>query len=261
MYKRPSSKNAFQYKEPKSKMRKLNVSLTGAGTQNNESNSTNALQIQKPTTSTVHPIDDKPTPSTSTANFNREPDVVLQSQRNNVPPPPVPSPPKDENLWADADDEFILIASQIVDNMDMDAINQQIIVQSMNMMSQNNVIELPKMPSDEEQQVEPDVVKNFMQFTEEDDRIFSEMNNFDIIGNPNLYGGTLPQAERPVSPSVFKIPEIRMDRRTQINIHTSTQNDMSSSFRPHGHPQSTQFSQNIEIPRPMEPTGKNFSLS
>ncbi|XP_037047670.1 uncharacterized protein LOC119082296 [Bradysia coprophila] len=244
MYKRPPSKNAFQYKEPKSKMRKLNVSLTGASNQSTQSNPSNVLQLQKPTTSTS--INDKPNPTSSSGNSIRKPDVTHQTQRNNVPPPPVP-PAKDENLWADADDEFILIASQMVDNMDMDAINQQIIVQSMNM-SQNNMVEI-KMPNEEQ-----DVVKNLLQFTEEDDRIFSEINNFDVIGNPNLRAGTLPQAnERPVSPSVFKVPsEVPRDKRAPIQ--TSTQIDMNFTFRPQDQPQSTQFSQNIEIPRPMEPT-------
>lgn len=234
-------------------MRKLNVSLTGASNQTTDSEPTPALQLQKPSTSTAQPINERPSnPTTSSASSNPKPSVAHQSQRNNNAPPP--APPSNENLWGgDADDEFILIASQMVDNMDMDAINQQIIVQSMNM-SQSNMIEM-KMPNEEQ-----DIVKHLLQFTEEDDRIFSEINNFDAIGNPNLRSGALPQAndERPVSPPVFKIPaEIPREKRGPI---TSTQIDMNLSFRPHGHPQSTQFSQNIEIPRPMEPIGNISSL-
>lgn len=250
MYKRPSSKNAFQYKEPKAKMRKLNVSLSSAGASNQSDNPgpTSTIQLSKPSTSKVV-NNDKQNAASSSAQSNNKPDVALQPQTINIPPP------KDENLWADADDECILIASQMVDNMDMDAVNQQIIVQSMNL-SQGNVVE-PKVLSEAQ-----NILKDFLQSSEEDNRIFSELNNFDNIGNQDITQITTSTqkpshqaTQRPKSPSVFKVPtQIRHDKRT---IPSSTQRDMNISFRPEGRPQSTQFSQNIEIPKPFEPAG-NF---
>lgn len=248
MYKRPQNKNAFQYKEPKAKMRKLDVSFGGAGSSSQVDNPS-AVQLSKPSTSKV--TNDKPIATTASAHTTGKQNVVPQT--NNLPPA------KDDNLWGDADDECILIASQMVDNMDMDAINQQIIVQSMNL-SQNNGVET-KIQNEAQ-----NIWKDFFHSTEEDDRIFSEMNNFDNIGNQDmneLLSSTVIQktphqqaSQRPTSPSVFKVPmQIRNDKR--VTVQTSTQIDMNITFRPEGMPQSTQLSQKIEIPRPMEPVG-NF---
>lgn len=254
MYKRPPSKNAFQYKEPKAKMRKLNVSLSSAGTSNQSDSAepTSSIQLSKPSTSKVVNYDKQNAASSSASSSalaNNKPVVAPQQQTVNIPPP------KDENLWADADDECILIASQMVDNMDMDAINQQIIVQSMNL-SQSNVVE-PKVISEAH-----NILKDFLQSSEEDNRIFSELNNFDNIGNQDMteiIGSTqrasYPATQRPKSPSVFKVPtQIHHDKRT---MQSNTQRDMNLSFRPQGRPQSTQFIQNIEIPKPFEQAG-NF---
>lgn len=234
MYKRPN-KNGFQYKESKSKMRKLDVSVSGAGSSNGP---TTTSSLIRPSTSKAC-LANVNLHSASSSNTNKS--VVHQPQKANVPQ----SPPKNENeyLWADADDEFILAASQMVDNMDMDAINQQIIVQSENM-SQNNVI-APKL--------QDDILKEIFHATEDDDRLFSEINNFDNIGNDMNLTSKTPHpnnqfGERPASPSVFKVPtEVRQEKR----IFTSTQIEMNFSFRPETHPQSTQFSQ----PKSIEPNG------
>lgn len=245
MYKRPPSKNAFQYKEPKPKMRKLNVSLSSAGASNQSDNAepTNTMQLSKPSTS-KNVNNDEQNAASSSAHSNNQRDVAHQIQTANVPAP------NDENLWADADDECILIASQMVDNMDMDAINQQIIVQSMNL-SQNNVVETK--PINEAQ----NILNDFFQSSEEDNRIFSEINNFDNIGNQDMTERITstqcnPATQRPKSPLVFKVPtQFRHDKRTiPAPIQSSTQRDMNISFRPEGLPQSTQFSQQIEIPKP-----------
>ncbi len=245
-------------------MPRLDVSLSGSGSgatnQNNVPKPTaNTLQLQRPSTSRAATINDRPNPSTASSaqsSSNNKPDVVVHQQLQTYINPP---PAKDENLWGDADDEFILIASQMVDNMDMDAINQQIIVQSMNL-SQNNAIET-KMPDPAQ-----DLLKNFLHTTEDDDRLFSEIDNFDNYGNPEINDVLMKtqqqnENERPPSPSVFKIPTaIRHEKRvTSTQIQYSTQNDMNFSFRPESHPQSTQYSQRIEIPRSIEPTG-NFDL-
>lgn len=232
--------------EPKSKMRKLNVSFNGAGDTHTQSNdpkpSTSALV--KPSTSKASVTNDKPNPTSSIASTNRKPDIPQPSHVTND------QPPKDD-LWGDADDEFILIASQMVDNMDLDAINQQIIMQATNM-SQGNVVE-EKIPNEAQ-----NVLQNFFNATEEDDRLFSEMHNFDDIGNTEMndvqktpYPNNDPDV-RPTSPSVFKVPTGRYVKPVQ----SSTQIDMNLSFQPESHPQSTQFRQQIEIPKPVQPTGK-----
>lgn len=251
MYKRPPSKNAFQYKEPKAKMRKLNV-LSGAGASNQpESPKPNsALQMSRPSTSKVA-TNDKPSATSSSAHAIRKPDVAPQPSTTNVPPL------KDDNLWGDSDDECILIASQMIDNMDMDAINQQIIVQSMNMSQGMN-------GETKEKTEAQNMFKDFLQSTEEDDRIFSEINNFDNIGNHDtndFFSSTvIPKApehhqasQRPTSPTIFKIPShIPHEKRANptVTFQSSTQIEMNISFRPELHPQSTQFTQNIEVPRP-----------
>lgn len=257
MYKRPPSKNAFQYKEPKAKMRKLDVSLLGASNQADTTKASGTLQLSRPSTSKAV-TNDKQNECTSS---NNKPILAPQPQPSNAPPS------NDENLWGDADDECILIASQMVDNMDMDAINQQIIVQSMNL-SQNNAAKtkLNKAPDN--------FLKDLLQSTEEEDRIFSELNNFDNIGNINQHmneylnnhqnspdGRKTNQisSQRPSSPSVFKVPaQIRPDKRTypSLAIPSSSQNDPNISFRPENQPQSTQFSQ--RIPKPLKQTGNSM---
>lgn len=248
MYKRAPNKNAFHYKEPKAKMPRLDVSLTSAGT-SNKANHPSALHISRPSTPKAVRNDNPIGASSSTSNNkpNVAPQPLLTQKTINVPPPPPPL--KDENLWDDADDECILIASQMVDNMDMDAINQQIIVQSMNM-SQSNAAETKV------KNVAQNILMDLLRSSEEEDRIFSEIENFDDIGNPEM--NKTQASQRPTSPSVFKVPmQIRHEKRTVVQ--SSTQFDMNISFRPQGLPQSTQFSQNIEIPRPMEPAG-NFEI-
>lgn len=331
MYKRPSSKNAFQYKEPKTKMRKLDVSVCGASKQTDTAKPQGPLQLSRPSTSKCITNDKRNVPS-SPAHTNKQPDVAPHPQVIDVPPtndenlwrdnkrnipsssagtnkqpnvapqqkiinvpkandanlrgddkrnvssssaqtykqpdvviqPQIISVPSgnDEHLWDDADDECILMASQMLDNME--TIGQQIIVQSMNM-SQGNAVET-KMNK------QPNVYKDLLQSTEEEDRIFSELNNFDNIGNINQHMNEIlkdhhsqanqrpPQvcSQRPTSPSVFKIPtQFRVDKRTNASlaVPSSTQNDLNFSFRPEGQPQSTQFSQRIEIPQPLEQRG------
>lgn len=252
MYKRPSSKNAFQYKEPKAKMRKLDVSLCGASNQADTIKASGTLQLSRPSTSKVVTNDKQNEPSSS----NNNPIVASQPQ-----PQPQPSnvpPSNDENLWGDTDDECILIASQMVDNMDMDAVNQQIIVQSMNMSQNHGAKTKPNNVPDK-------LLKDMLQSTEEEDRIFSELNNFDNIGNINQHMNEFlnnhqnppvslkanqAHSQRPTSPSVFKVPaQIRPDKRTQssVPIPSSSQNDFNITFRPEAQPQSTQFSQRIPL--------------
>lgn len=254
MYKRPANKNAFQYKEPKTKMRKLDVSLCGTSNSSDTPKAISTLQMLRPSTS-KGVTDDKENARSSSAYSNNKPQIV------NVPP-------NNDEMWADADDELILIASQVVDNMDV--IGQQIIVQSMEL-SQNNVAERNTNNGADK------FLKDFLQSTEEEDRIFSELINFDTVGkdkdmneylndNQNtLVNQITPQinsSQRPISPTVFKVPmTIPYNRPVNgtVAIPSSTQNDPNFTFRPEDLPQSTQFSQRIEIPKPVEQIG-NLNL-
>ncbi|KAJ6649023.1 hypothetical protein Bhyg_04255 [Pseudolycoriella hygida] len=252
MYKRPASKNAFQYKEPKSKMRKLDVSLTGAtaSTSKQSINVNPTLQLSRPT-ATKYVSNDKPTTSSSSGFSIKKSDDAPQTTSTNVPA-------FNDNLWSDADDECILIASQMVDNMDLDAINQQIIVQSMNMCQNNNVETKEKCEAQ-------NILKDFLQSTEEDDRIFSEINNFENIGNQEMNEILSQQVITKASNEVNgekasngvngeKASNGRTNRVCIVQARSQiSQIDMDISFEPMGRPQSTQFSRNIEIPKPIQP--------